>query len=110
MKMGFTGSSSHVTKEQKEWLRGEMYLFAKVIDEVHHGGCIEADEFFHDLAIQYGITVIVHPPLNEKKVMDKSKWDHPNVIVLPPKYSERQSEKCVLIKLSFSLVSYIIDM
>lgn len=49
---------------------------------VHHGDCIGADAAFHDLCNHQGISIIIHPPLEDRK---RARCSGPNVTILPSK-------------------------
>lgn len=67
MIIGFTGTHIRITAEQKDEL-------CRILDkckptELHHGDCICADEYVHDVALLLdGCKIIVHPPVNKKAV------------------------------------------
>lgn len=69
MKIGFTGTSIGMTREQKRELFKMLSPFPYA--EYHHGDCIGADEEFHALVknIQHQTigSIIIHPPLNLRK-------------------------------------------
>jgi hypothetical protein len=71
MTIGFTGTHIAITDKQKERL---IRLFAEYKPtEVHHGGCICADEYCHKIAkFMKDCKIIVHPPINKKAVFDYS--------------------------------------
>jgi hypothetical protein len=76
MKIGFTGSSKYVTKEQQLSLAEVLAENCVVEDyarpEFHHGDCVEADALAHDLAHQLKYYIVVHPPINNKARAFKS--------------------------------------
>lgn len=67
--LGVTGSSSAITPAQSE--SAKMWMSALKAEqnlvEMHHGDCIKADAKLHDIAIELGIPVIIHPPRNNRK-------------------------------------------
>lgn len=65
MIVGFTGTSSLLTKEQHTRLHN-LFCLLKVF-ELHHGDCIGADVAVHEMALSLNIPIIVHPPSNPKK-------------------------------------------
>lgn len=70
LKVGFSGSSKRLTSSQKTYI--EHYLTniiknASVTPEFHHGDCIVADEFAHNVALRLGYRIVIHPPKNPKK-------------------------------------------
>lgn len=67
--VGFTGTSARLTDVQKDKLRGVLAGLAPRMREFHHGDCIEADSFAHDVVHDLGLKdrIVVHPPSNPKK-------------------------------------------
>lgn len=68
IKYGFTGTRNGMSTEQKN---NVIKLLQKDIDdkkkiEAHHGDCIGADKDFHNICTNLKITVIIHPPDNDK--------------------------------------------
>lgn len=63
MKVGFTGSHLGLSEEQKQVLTRIMQ--PKPI-EVHHGDCIGGDVYFHHVAKNLNLRVVLHPPSNPK--------------------------------------------
>ncbi len=65
MKVGFTGSSTVITKAQEDTCK---YLLVEWgTTEFHHGDCIEADEAIAKIAKKLDIHVVGHPPSNPAK-------------------------------------------
>ena len=64
MIVGFTGTRKGMKPAQRTRVR--MLLTALRPSEFHHGDCIGADEQAHAIAVSLGISVIVHPPDNNK--------------------------------------------
>jgi len=68
MRIGFTGTQKGMWPFQKLKLR---YLLttanAKGYNEFAHGDCIGADQMAHDIAIELGYKIIIHPPINASK-------------------------------------------
>lgn len=64
MKIGFTGTQRGMTGHQLlsvDWWLGYFNQFGD-ITEIHHGGCIGADQEFHSMCLGLGLPVpIVHP-------------------------------------------------
>lgn len=65
-KLGFTGTSDAVTLAQKVGVAA--FLESGQWSEFHHGVCIVADAMAHGLAVDRGIPVVGHPPLNTMKM------------------------------------------
>lgn len=68
--LGFTGSSTQLTCEQRVWLAEYLrHWSASQIgrDALHHGDCVVADEFVHYLALAARVLVIIHPPIRPHK-------------------------------------------
>ena len=69
MIIGFTGTHIRITDAQKEEL-------CKILDacnptELHHGCCICADEYAHNIAqILDGCKIVIHPPVDKKAVFE----------------------------------------
>lgn len=74
MKIGFTGTRQGLTEVQHNELSDLFYglLGEEIIDaEVHHGGCVGADEEFHNIATLYRaiyltgeedrLPIVIHP-------------------------------------------------
>ena len=64
MRLGFTGTRNGMTDQQKDKLIG--VLDAYNITQLHHGDCVGADAFAHQLAKNMGIYVVVHPPIDPR--------------------------------------------
>ncbi len=92
MKIGFTGTSKGMTKEQK-------YAFRTLLDklysvkEFHHGDCIGADAEAHEIMVlRYGTTIIIHihPPDYSAK---QAFCDAPSSFIHPSKpYLDRNKD------------------
>lgn len=63
--IGFTGTSKGMTFEQKQVLRNMLIPFRNAF--FHHGDCVGADAEAHDIAIDAGLSPIIHPPSNPHK-------------------------------------------
>lgn len=64
LRLGFTGTREGMTDQQKDKLI--LILDNYAIDQLHHGDCVGADEFAHNLAKNMGIFVVVHPPIDPR--------------------------------------------
>lgn len=69
MNVGFTGTQVGMTKEQKsKFIECLRYATdANNDDEFHHGDCIGSDEQASKIAHDFGLKVVLHPPVNRKK-------------------------------------------
>jgi len=63
--VGFTGTKDGTTTKQKEKIRDRLILIDPV--EAHHGDYIGADTDFHNICLELGIDIIIHPPINDSK-------------------------------------------
>ena len=67
MIVGMTGTreglSAYALDELKEFVKARK----DKITEAHHGDCVGADAQFHQVMIDAGIPVYIHPPLNPKR-------------------------------------------
>lgn len=71
--IGVTGTRGILSPHQKRWLKDELVtldLSVRLVQlqhpVLHHGDCLGADAFAHELAVQLGWSVVIHPPLNSK--------------------------------------------
>lgn len=64
MKIGFTGSRYFISAHQVDSLESVLKELMPIA-EFHHGDCIVADSVAHVFADVMGITIIVHPPIND---------------------------------------------
>lgn len=86
--VGFTGTQRGMTDSQREsviWLLSEEY--AATVG--HHGDCIGADAQFHDVCIELGIPVHVHPPNVDSK---RAFCDGAESIGVPKPYLDRNHD------------------
>lgn len=73
MKIGFTGSQKGMTEFQLKEVELILISNERSVTEVHHGGCIGADELFHQLCLKLGLPIpIVHPASDVSPL----KWAH----------------------------------
>lgn len=59
---GFTGTSKGMTVSQKRSVR----KLLEHVDVLHHGDCIGADSHCHKIAKEMIISIIIHPPEDNK--------------------------------------------
>lgn len=78
--VGFTGTQRGMTGPQLESVMHLLDSLKPVV--VHHGDCIGADAAFHDLCNQQNISIIIHPPSQNRK---RARCRGPNVTILPSK-------------------------
>lgn len=83
MIIGFTGTREAITKQQDAWLTTTFDTLK--IDTLHHGACTGADAFAHNLAIERGISIVVHPPIKTKFLAAECVIPRNNIVVLPAK-------------------------
>lgn len=88
--IGFTGSRKGMTVKQILVLTD---LFKELKPSTfHHGDCIGADQYAHSAAINQGLIVVVHPPVNPKaRAWCKPGW-YGGHILLPKEYIERNHD------------------
>lgn len=58
MILGFTGSRAGLTPGQRE----QIAVLLQDATQVLHGDCIGADASFHEMALDAGVPIVVHPP------------------------------------------------
>ena len=70
MRVGFTGTREGMTAPQRATLRKLLLEFEG--GEFHHGDCVGADAEAHDIAVEIGYDIVIHPPLRDKLRAHKS--------------------------------------
>lgn len=74
MSLGVTATRKPLTAVQLQWFRVQITQSSHV-RELHLGACVGGDEAAFDLAVPCEwITIVVHPPINEKFMMPREKW------------------------------------
>ena len=63
MIIGFTGTRAGLTPGQRE----QIVEYLELAHHVVHGDCIGADAAFHELALEMGIPVTLHPPVDPSR-------------------------------------------
>lgn len=61
IRIGMTGSRDGMTDEAKSWLNSYIKS-TNNIENVHHGDCVGADTDFHNIALEHGLSIHIHPP------------------------------------------------
>ena len=59
--IGFVGTRSGMTDEQKESVRKSLASFSNVAS-THHGDGVGGDQEFHEMSVRAGVPVHMHPP------------------------------------------------
>lgn len=86
MKVGGTATreAKLITKAQIDWVTDTFDRLK--IEEFHHGACTGGDALMHKLALERGIPIFVHPPVNMKYVAPECiEPGVPGVMILPAK-------------------------
>lgn len=85
---GITGTRLGADERQLAWLRASVVIHD--VTELHHGDCVGVDAQAHQIAIDLGLKIVIHPPLNEAY---RAFCGGDNVTVLPAKeYLERNRD------------------
>src|ERR1700757_4168176 len=67
--LGVTATRNGITDAQRIFAWEQL---AKA-SALHHGACVGGDEALHDIAQLIGLTIYIHPPINEKLMMPREK-------------------------------------
>lgn len=86
MDVGFTGTRHGMTDAQVDTVNA--FLSNKEIKCVHHGDCVGADTDFHGLATDSGLTVVIHPPEDDRL----RAWNRSDDIREPKPYLARNRD------------------
>lgn len=84
--IGATGTRHGVTDAQRAWVYTvfEEGIRDGTVTGVHHGACVGADEFIHEVALESGVRIDVWPPVHTKYLAGQCIMAHPLVTVHPP--------------------------
>lgn len=66
MIVGFTGTRKGMNRRQFRIFRKELKELTRNNAHLHHGDCLGADVQAHRLALELGIPITIHPPLDTK--------------------------------------------
>lgn len=89
MIIGFTGTSSGLTRPQQNSLRTITQRFHPGIDVVIHGDCIGADNTFDELCLAASIERHAYPGCDKQGNSPKRAWRECEVVRTPAPYLER---------------------
>lgn len=84
--VGVSGTQRGMTEQQMSSFRRLLFLFDW--KTLHHGDCIGADEQMHQVAVERGMGVVVHPP----DVETKRAWCLADATRRPRPYLERNHD------------------
>lgn len=76
MILGFTGAQTGMAHEQR--ISVDSFFANTPVSALHHGGCIGADFDAHVIASEIGLDIVIHPPIDTKKIAQD--LDGPTVI------------------------------
>ena len=62
--IGYTGTRQGMTESQL--LALTTFFHDNNIHEAHHGDCIGGDEQFHEICREFGVDVVLHPPIDDR--------------------------------------------
>lgn len=65
--IGFSGTRTTPDQEQQEWLYDRLQeLRMEGAIYLHHGDCVGADQYAHDMADELDYKIIIHPPVDKR--------------------------------------------
>lgn len=65
MRVGITATQKGLTERQRILVRHQLKILN--CTELHHGDCIGGDEEIHNIAVEMGIPIVIHPPIKTNK-------------------------------------------
>jgi hypothetical protein len=89
--IGFTGSRFGMSAHQEKRFRNILVLYKIRHKDIvfHHGDCIGADTQAHNIALELGFYIVIHPPLKDKT---RSYCNTFNEILPKKSYSQRNCD------------------
>lgn len=84
--VGFTGTQRGMTVQQALSVKRLLRLFEWT--HFHHGDCIGADAEAHEIAIERGLKIVLHPP----EIDDKRAWKFSEDTRRPKPYLDRNHD------------------
>lgn len=96
--IGFTGTQVGMSDHQRAKVKTALLMWLE-LDYVtfHHGDCIGADAQAHDIAVEVGCSIVIHPPSNP----NKRAWK-PGFLLPAKPYLERNHD---IVDMSRSLIA-----
>ena len=90
---GFTGTQRGMTLQQKSSVRVILLRWREHLNYnmFHHGGCIGADAEAQDIAFHLGYKIVVHPPVDKRKMAEPID-DYLPIYREPKLYLERNED------------------
>lgn len=100
-KLGVTGSRHGWTKWQQKRFMTLLSELPWQNVEVHHGCCVGADAFVHEIALDKGYRIVGHPPLNPGLMIPPSKMQELDETHPPKDYNDRNVDIVYSVDLLF---------